>query len=130
MRKLNQLRRLKKNVTKKAAAAKEDSYLLLGYYRTTPLDNIVKIRVQCFMGPYQKGLPRREGIVIEVITPRRVEVKTDEGRKYLRNRMFIRKQSSDDKELTRKASDETFTESADQINSYHVRHVQEKLSSN
>ncbi|GFT96498.1 hypothetical protein NPIL_445411 [Nephila pilipes] len=80
-----------------------------------------------FMDPYQKGLLREQRIVAKVIIPRRVVVTTDEGRKYMRNRMFIRKQNSEDKETTRKVSDEV--QMYYRISSRHVVHVQEEFPS-
>ncbi|GFS94881.1 hypothetical protein NPIL_118941 [Nephila pilipes] len=73
---------------------------------------MLKLGDNTFISPYQRGLPGKQGIVTEVITSRRVEVTTDEGKKYIINRLLFRKQNSEDKEPTTKASVEDYTESA------------------
>ncbi|GFU21762.1 hypothetical protein NPIL_309721 [Nephila pilipes] len=74
---------------------------------------MLKLRDNVFMGPHQKGLSKKQGVVTEVITPRRVEVTIVEGRKYIRNRMFIKNQNREDKQPTKKASEEANAERAD-----------------
>ncbi|GFU04761.1 hypothetical protein NPIL_701511 [Nephila pilipes] len=62
---------------------------------------MLKVGDNVFMGP-----PGKQGIVTEVLAPRRVEVTTVEGEGNTKEICIIRKQNNEDKDTARKATDE------------------------